>query len=489
MRLATPLLALFVGLHAWAQPTPCPENVEVNYEGPCFYDALPAFFDDFEYASARTTGSVAQAPEGDLFGTNVWHTRGGKEQTRAWYRYNRDDLPLPGSITFDSPSTISMRLPEGLTSEDFDRSSIIHAGFTSRDGTYVWRVQLSEQRPGQRLRQSIWTMSGNAYAFDQPGPNGETRLMFWSELDFENENHFQGERRNGVFIPDYVTRMSVGNHYGRLWSPEGSRRLGSEGTTGWMEGRGILVRNGMARGEAARDALLIPSWAGVWLYLIIHVDAEAQTVTYRMAPDRQVETLTALQDVAFTAGSAFYPLQRMFPAFSLHWVEPEGLLRQTLSLESDWFYYSPVADLSVEDVREQVQHLRQRDLVRLNTTDLPTFQDYAPSHPIQPAIQGPHQVACGAQASWTIDVQRLGRYFITYRYRFLRTDGSYGSWKNIFEPTFSYAPKRGWAGIEFELTAKDLWVPNGVVRGPSGQHSPHSENDQAATSLTARFDC
>jgi len=474
---------------ALAQPTQCPSKPEIAYEGPCFQEAFPAFFDDFEYTSARTTGSVDSAPAGDLFGMNAWHLREGKELTRAWYRYNRNDLPIPGTVTFDAPSTMLMRLPEGLASADFERSAIIPASFTSGSGTYAWRARLSELWKGQRLRQTLWTMSNNSFVFDRKNAGATTRTMFWSELDFENENHFQGERRNGAFVPDFVTRMSVGNHYGQLWNDDGSQRLGNSGITGLSEGRGKLARNGMARGEAARNAPLLQSWADTWIYFIIYVDAESQTVTYRMLPERPTGELEKLLEETFTVGSAFYPIQPMHPAFSLHWVKPENRLQRPLSLEADWFYYSPVPKLSVGTIREQVEHFRTHGLARLNTTGHATFQPYSSTQPIEPAVRGPRRVACGERATWMIDVHRLGRYHATLRYRILQSDGSYGSWHDVFEPTITLIPRRGQKGIEIDATMQDQWSPEGVIRGAGDRNYPHPENDRAEAHLEATFAC
>lgn len=474
---------------AFAQPTPCPTELGDIYEGPCYYGALPAFFDDFEYDAARTTGRIADASEGSLFGSNGWTIRDGVEQTRAWYRFNRNDLPVPGTITFGEPSVMAMRLPAGLAASDFPRSLIIHAGFTGGAGTYHWRVRLSESWSGQRLRQSIWTMSHNTFVFERQTPTDTTRYSFWSELDFENENHIQGERRDGVFVPDYVTRMSVGNHYGKLESRRGDRRLGREGPTDWEEGRGKLARDGPGRGAAAEEAPLVETWADAWLHLVIELDSTAQTATYRMIPEDPEGPLRVLADHAFTAEAPFYPLYAMHPAFSLHWVEPEGRLRHPFSLEVDWVYYTPTLGLSDDEVLRQVDHLRQQDLARVNTTGRATFQPYDETQPLGLRIEGPRQVACGEEATWLVRVTRIGRYHLTYRYRLLRADGTPEPWQEVFEPTVTTTPRRGQAGVELEATAQDRWTPHGIVKGPNDWEYPNPDNDTDRVRLTATFDC
>lgn len=489
IRPAALFLIFCVSLSAQAQPAPCPEDPEIDYEGPCYHGALPAFFDDFEYASARTTGDVADATESDLFSANEWTLRKGTERTRAWYRFNRGDLPIAGSITFDRPSIMRMELSEGLASTEYIRTPVVASDFTAEGGTYAWRIQLSALWEGQRVRHAAWTHSNASYVFDQTTPTDTIRYRFWSELDFENENQFQGERRNGVFVPDYVARMSVGNHYGHLKRPgHNRRRMGADGLVPDEVGRGTLARNGPGRG-AAVEAPLLPSWDDVWLYLVIEVDEEERSVTYRMIPEEPHGALRALEGESVTVDSVFYPLYPTHPALSVHWIEPQGMLRHPLYLEADWFYYSPLADLSVESIRRQIHHLRQRAIPRLNTTGRTTFRGYHDTQPIQPFVRGPRQVACGEEATWTLGVQRLGRYYMAHRYRFLRADGSREPWMSVYEPTVTLSPQRGQSGVEIEVTAQDFWAPHGVVKGAAGWAHPHPENDKEQTRFIADFNC
>jgi hypothetical protein len=486
------LLLLCLGLTvlvpvAATQPAPC-DGEPAGYDGPCYYGALPAFFDDFEYASARTTGDVGNAAGGDLFAANEWHLRGGTETTRAWYRFNRDDLPIPGTITFGAPSVLTMRLPQGLESSAYARASAIHTGFTAEAGTFVWRAQLSELWEGQRVRQAIWTMSDPVYVFDPVTAEDTTRSVYWSELDFENENMFQGEHQDGVFVPDYVTRMSVGNHFGMLYRRGGSRRLSDSGGVDNTVGRGTLARDGLGRKTALR-APLVPSWADAWFYFVIEVDEATRSVTYRMIPERPEGALRALEEESFTVGPAFYPLDPTHPAFSLHWVDAEGLLRNPLYLKADWLYVTPVTGLSLEEVRAQVDHLRRRGLDRLNTTGRPTFEEHDATRPIDVAIEGPSRVQCGERAAWKVSVRDLGTYHIAYRYRVLDPEGAPGPWHEVFEPTFTLRPQSGQSGIVVEATAQDRWAPHGRVKGAMGWDYPHPDNDQAQARHSARFTC
>lgn len=482
------LLLLGCASLSFAQPTSCPADVSDRYQGPCYYGALPAFFDDFDYDTAQTSGPLVDLPDGDLFGPNTWHVREGTEQTRAWYRYNRNDLPLPGTITFEEPSVMTLRLPAGLAASDFPRSLIINTEFTGGAGTYHWRVRLSELWAGQQLRQSTWVMSNHTLVFERQAPSDTTRYSFWSELDFENENHFQGERLDGVFVPDFVTRMSVGNHYGKSESRRGDRRLGRDGPTGWSEGRGKLARNGPGRAEAAA-APFIPTWANEWLHLVIEVDSTAQTATYRMIPEDPDGALQVLAGRAFTAEDPFYPLFATHPAFSLHWVEPEGQLRHSLSLEADWIYYTPAVGLSNGEILRQVAHLRQQGLSHLNTTGRPTFEGYDASQPLGLEIEGPSRVACGEEATWGVQLARIGRYHLTFRYRLLSADGSPEAWQEHFTPTLTITPRRGHVGIELEATAQDRWTPHGATSGPTGWEYPNPDNDADRTRFTVEIDC
>ena len=489
MQRAVPLLLLCCTSLAVAQPTSCPAGVGDRYAGPCYHGALPAFFDDFEYDTAPTAGSVQEASEGDLFGPNRWHLREGTEQTRAWYRFNRGDLPVPGTITFEEPSVLRMRFPEGLAASDYARALAISTGFTSAGGTYHWRVRLSELWEGQRVRQSIWTYSNSSYVFDSFTPTDTVRARYWSELDFENENHFQGERRDGVFVPDYVTRMSVGNHYGEFKSSRGSRRLSADGPVPGEAGRGKLARNGPGRGRAAEEAPFVETWADAWLHLVVELDSAAQTATYRMIAEDPEGPLRELSDLSFTTGAPFYPLYAMHPALSLHWIAPEGLLRHALYLDADWVYYTPALGLTNAEVLRQVEHLRRQGFTRVNTTGRATFHPYDETQPLGLRIEGPERVACGEEATWLLSVRRLGRYHLTYRYRTLRADGTPEPWQEVFEPTVTTAPRRGQAGIELEATAQDQWAPHSIVKGPNGWDYPDPDNDTERVRLTATFDC
>ncbi len=490
MRLHLAFWAILIVLTATAcaQPTPC-HTAPADYSGLCYYGALPSFFDDFAYSSARTQGRVQEAPEGDLFGANTWHIRKGTEHTRAWSRYNRGDLSIPGSITFAEPSTMTLQFPEGLAGTDYLRDAVIQTRFTAKGGTYVWRVQLSELWEGQRVRQAAWTMSNSSYTFERIGPSDTTRTTYWSELDFENENQFQGEVRDGVFQPDYVTRMSVGNHYGYFERPgHNRRRLSADGLVPGEQGRGTLARNGPGRG-AARETPLLSSWANTWLYLLIEVDKEDRSANYRMIPERSDGALRVLMEEQVSVGADFYPLQPMHSALSLHWIRPEDSLRHPLSLTADWFYFSPVLGLTPDEIREQVNHLRQQSISRLNTTGHPTFQAYTADQPIEPFVEGPRQVACGDAASWKLGVQRLGQYHVTYRYRILRSKGSPGPWQDVFTPFFSLTPQRGQAGVEIEVTAQDLWESHGITQGETGWTYPNPANTKEGAQFTAQFAC
>lgn len=486
-RLSFCLLLLTLAPAAAAQPTPC-DAAPTEYDGVCYYGALPAFFDDFEYTSARTTGDVEDAAEGDLFAANEWTLRDRTETTRAWYRFNRSDLPIPGTITFDSFSTMVMRLPQGLASEDHFRTPAIHTDFAAVTGTFAARVRLSELWPGQRLRQAFWTYSNSSFIFDRPTQTDTVRSRYWSELDFENQNHFQGSRRNGIFFPDYVTRMSVGNHFGTLQAPSGARRLSARGPVPGTSGRGKLARNGPAH-ETSDASPFIQSWADEWLYLIVEADEATRSASYRMLPERRQDGLRALEEESYTVGPEFFPLWATHPAFSIRWTEREGRLLNPLYMEVDWFYYSPATGLDLAAIRGQVEALRQRGFPRVNSTDHPTYRGFSPSQPILPVVRGPQRVDCGREASWTIDTQRLGRYYVTSRYRTLRSDGSIAPWQPMLEPSLTIEPQPGQAGVSIVATVQDLWTPHGISESARGWDYPHPDNDQEEIVFSAHFDC
>lgn len=481
-------LIVLVPAAASAQPTPC-STAPADYEGPCFYGALPAIFEDFDYASAPTAERLPERPpRGNLFGVNPWHTRRGVEETRAWYRFNRDDLPVAGSITFAAPSILEMRLPEGLRAEDYPRATIFLSGFTMREGTYHWRVKFGELWPGQALRHTIWTISPDQYFFDRTTGADPVRYAYWSELDIENENHFKGETRGGRFFPDYVPKVQATNHYGlRFVSGAGSRRMSRQGVVGWDDGMGTLVRRGAALRASGDDALRLDSWSDQWWHLIVVVDGDARTVTYRMVPDTPDPRFG---DLAVTVGPAFYPDDYMAAAVSSHWLKRSGLLDGTSLLAVDWFHFTPVVGLSDADARKQVAHFQERELPRVNTTTRPTFEDRTRSASIRAEIEGPRSVACGEAATWEASVAEGGTFYVgTLRYRFVDEAGRAGAWQRQYEPTLILRASSEWEAVEIEARFQDLYAPHGTTTGPTGWLYPHPDNYSARTRLTATFDC
>jgi hypothetical protein len=464
--------------------TDCAPGAPERYGGPCYYGALPAFFDDFTYTDAALPASAPHS--GSIFGTNAWALREDTAQSRGWYRFNRDDLPLAGTLSFDG-SVLRMEVPAGLPAQRASRLPTITSGTVGRAGTFHWRVRFSDLWDGQRVRQAAWTHAGTTYVFDHAASGDTTRHTYWSELDFENENHFQGENRGGTFVPDFVARLSVGNHYATVGTRRGSRRAGRQGVVDWEDGRGKLARDGPGRG-AAVEAPLVPSWAERWLHLLLHVDDEAETATYRMIAEDPDGALRAVAERAVTVGPDFYPIDPMHIALSLHWIQPEGALEQPLWLEADWAYYTPVVGLTDDEVLGQVALLRQRGLPRVSTTGRPVFVPFeAGAVPVR--IEGPTEVRCGDAAAWTMRVGRLGRYHVTYRYRLLHADGVPGPWEDLPARTLALTPRSGQAGVELEATAQDLWAPNGPVTDSGGWQVPHPDNDAGTARHTARFDC
>lgn len=490
MRLLLLLVACCACPLTLAQPTACPSDLEIAYDGPCYYGTLPAFFDDFEYTSARTTGAIGDAPEGDLFGKNTWHLREGKESTRAWYRYNRDDLPYGGRIAF-TPSTMALLLPEGMAAEDYLRSLTVMSGFTAREGTYHWRVKLSDLWPGQWVRQAAWVVSPNRYVFERTSPVDSVRYDYWSELDFENENHYQGEWRNGEYSPDFFPRMQVTNHYGHLLRSDGShKRLDRNGVAPWEAGAGTLVRRDEARGTTDPRAPRFSSWSDSWWHLMLTIDGEDQTVTYRMLPGVPSDASEPLAARSVTTDTSFYPEDFLSPVLSLHWLHAKTPLAQTLTMEADWFYYSPVVGLSDSDVREQVALLRRGALPRMNTTGRPTFETRDRRHPITAVIDGPHSVSCGQMGTWTASVEGGGsRYLSTLRYRLEHADGSQTPWIPVYDRVFSFTPSASHAGLAFEASFQDLWAPKLPTTAPNGWQYPHPDNLIGRATHEVSFDC
>jgi hypothetical protein len=369
-----------------------------------------------------------------------------------------------------------MELPAGTTAEAYPRSNVLLSTFTMGEGTYHWRVRLSDHWRGQRIRQSVWAISPTTWAFTERTSTDSTRYIYWSELDFENENHFQGERRDGVFYPDYSTRMSVTNHVGYLLRADGTRRrLSHDGPVDWWVGSSALVRSAFARRPSVQEAPLVERWEDTWWSLLLHVDSTARTVTYRMIPESDAEQYEAVAERAVTFDEAFYPRAAVAAAFSLHWLTPEGALAEDHDLEVDWFFHSPVGGLSDAEVRAQVEALRDQQLPRVNTMGAP-FEDRTAEN-ARLRILGPATATCGESGTWQLDVVRGGTtYHATFRYREQHRDGEFGPWHSVHQPTLQLTLGDNLRALHISGQAQDQWEPRAPTTAPNGWQTPHPDN-------------
>ena len=280
--------------------------------------------------------------------------------------------------------------------------------------------------------------------------------------------------------------MNVGNHYGKVERPEGGRRLSRSGPVEqWWQGRSVLARSSFGYGPAA-EAPTVESWAGRWLHLVIEVDSESRITTYRMLAEEPTGALRTVAARPFQSSPGFYPADAVQPSISLRWLDREGRLARPLWLEVDWFYYTPLL-LTDAEVEREVEQLRSRGLRRVNTTGLPTFNDY--DRPRAVRIEGPSEVACGDTATWRLSVSRAGNYFVGYRYRVLGVTGSPGPWQEVYERELTLTPRRDQGGYQITAEAQDRWRPHGDRTGPHGWAYPDLRNVTAAADRTIHISC
>lgn len=428
-----------------------PDKVVTDrYSGPRFYGNLPAIFDDFDYESFDVS---REANIGSLFGENEWNLRQGVSRTRAWYRYNRDDLPIPAHFT-RLDSTMRIFVPEGHSAAQYSRDPAIVSGFTTREGTYYARVRFSSLWEGQKVRQAFWAYSPDVYIFEASSRRGKVRYEYWSEIDFEYNNHFHGS-------PDWLPRMDVGNHFGYVDHGKKSssrERLSRRGTTRHMDGRGIIHRNKSRAfpGKNRDDGLFL---GDKWIDLIITVDSNTETVTYQVfSVDDE-----AIQWQPVEVDADFFPRRMMASIFSLHWTDPQGTLRNTLSLEVDWFYYTPVTGQSHRDLEEEVRRFQEQGLTRVNTTDRPTFEEHNTFRPAIVTIRGPETLTEGETGHWKLEIEHTGtRFLVDSFYRERYRDGRVGAWKPHHDEFFTYTAPRSSSrvtGLELKAQVRDLWYP------------------------------
>ena len=337
------------------------------------FGETPVLFDDFVYG-ARLNPEVNEAET--LFGENQWWTCDGfqdaKMQSRAWMRYNRDEIGLSPQVAIETTQDgiLKLRMNAGYTPASLKKNPMIVSGFKAHRGTYVARVRFSELEKGARLMQAFWTA-------DYEGRQ---------EMDFEWENWFRGDDR---------MRMSVTNH---SRGGAGGRSLDCIVE---IDGIGLPAPDCHRVGRNTQGAFsyLAPSRLEENPWLILMAVHHGDRVEYTVKGTAEVG---AIRSVALDEGTDWSgparltndvpdaPMHVLFsnqfancgpgnvpPQYDSceeHWFrDGQRVLTQDHEMQVDWFYYSPLVSLSVEDVEAHVRQLRGVSAARVNTSSLVLF--------------------------------------------------------------------------------------------------------------------
>ncbi|NNE34569.1 MAG: hypothetical protein HKN13_05005 [Rhodothermales bacterium] len=382
----------------------------------------PVIFDDFRY----------RTPE-SLFSENPWRGSSGEAiNTKAWRSYNWDDLYFQfGTVSFsdDTSGVMVLTLPADTLEKRAARLPAVVSGFVTGPGTYAARVRFSDlPHPGNRLQLAFWSTSPDHIMFE----SNDKIVEHWSEVDFEWNNWF--DARTGTHPPN----MRVTNH----------------SATGKASNSNLFCTNAVGQDLGNCSPRFTDQW---WVLHSSVLAADEKAVVYSARLDEPGRSAMWSRPAPVRED---VPTRAMMSEFSMHW-RPESdsgplVLTEDVTMEVDWFYYSP-ATVSSATVVDHVRRLRQ-SAPRINTTRSPTFvhvQATRTPHPL--SLEGPGRVAAGAEGTWRLVPMPVGtRFLVTrYRWRHLHEDGRRGTWVSIEQPVFS--ARMQFAAIEVEAEVENIY--------------------------------
>ena len=314
-------------------------------------------FDDFAYDSTH----LGQA--GSLFGQNAWIIADKRtENSRMWFRYNHDEHPVNPSAHIsttnqDSLSVLVISLDQGYKRDTLyvQREPMIRSGTETLQGTYATRIRFSNiPINAPRMMGAFWTQVDEEL-FDKS-------LIGRHEMDFEWNNWFK--QREGT----HAATMHVTNH---AWSK------GSGHTNVVHCSQKSILTNRLASECIDTNNLSlidhqhpIQKIDNAWW--ILHIVHDGAKVTYQMHLDHPSTPTWKGGDksgnpIVINSSVPTAPMNIMYG-----WILKDDAPRlpESVYMEIDWFYYSPIPHLAPEFILEDIQ-TRLRPLgPRINTTNL-----------------------------------------------------------------------------------------------------------------------
>lgn len=502
-----------------------------------------AVFDDFDYQTTAWVDDDGLDPSrnaGSLFGWNAWARSADgatpPEADRLWYRgfgWWEPAYDQPDHVAIVDADTVAgverggllLLAPAGYTVPERGRAGAeVLSGFTARHGSWAARINFSDLDDVRALKQSFWTISN--YVAIVRRPDG-TLGKAWSETDHELNNWFHTVWKSaGRSAPTIAERYvsDEGSVFDGTGFIEGGRNQAVP-MRGPEEpgGRSLppyhckLVRNGdeiyslapascadLITGTHPRMVYGIPVLdRDIAVDLLIRHDGtaiafELQANWIATSPDgTSTDTYRLLMASAPYAptspADAGIPSQRMTARFSQL---GSTAIRQDVNFGErpllrdhpmvvDWFYYSPDASLTLDDIADHVAQIRASGIPRLNTLgrslsqpytepgDVATWPYLRAEHPAAVILDGPPH----ADANATLPIvghyaDRHGEVRLVWRTREGDGRGAFSDWRVLQED----------AWFRHDVTFPDAETPVFEVELHAGEYPIWGDWTQPPTS-------
>lgn len=364
----------------------------------------PIIFDDFNYSCERN------CPSNALRGRNDWYDLDGnvtRTSTRAWYTSNFNDSP---DYETDTSSVVSAgsRAKINLYSNFTTRWSpptpgdtsyappVLLLGMGATNGTWVSRIYLDDLPNGDSAFSATQGMMLKSDYWDSNPDGSHAR---WFEINHEWQNFFQY-----IYYPSYVP-YSIGYknpndaNYTHLWNMIVNGSILDD-----FEVTGNLATGGTTMSAPGSSSPLSCDHSQNSVYLGVIQDAvTCMSKFIGSNPYNFVDLMIQKTDtqIKWSAvawnwqsgwnGADYYYMERIlptnnYPSLPMYYhaissgtaerswdnVKTRYNVQDTISYETEWFYYTPSTNLSVWDVANDVWWMQSNNKTRINTNGINT---------------------------------------------------------------------------------------------------------------------
>jgi hypothetical protein len=401
----------------------------------------PVLFDDFIYNSIEFPAQLDSS--GSIFGKNPWVTNDGVIYTTAWRRYNRDnhEFGANAEIVLENYG-FSLKMNKGY--KNTETGPLIVSGFYFNQGTFAARVRFNKLKFDTQFIQAFWLVSPLYFCFKR----GNEEIRYWSEIDFEFNNYFTGYNVNTI-------QIGCNNENGRSPISKTIDCIAQENNSykSFVRCEGPFQEN--------------PLTSDKWYILLFNLDSSSRTVKFSMLSN-EIENSglkiwggasPCIEDwsKAFVI-TDYFPEYALTVDFSLHLGSKSTIAKSNNEMNVDWFYYSSNTDLSIEDVKKDIDSLRESGIERINTTGEPTFNEALSEEPGIIYIEGPDEINSCEENTWKLksNYKRHASFEMDFRYRFHNSEG-YEEWNRVFYPSLKLIAREHHDFLEIVSTAYNYW--------------------------------